>query len=66
VERSLISIRDAAKVLGISYWQALRLAHQGELPVVRLGKRYLVKVPRMHEWLRGHPETEVRHDRRGA
>jgi hypothetical protein len=39
--------------LGLSYWQALRLAHQGDLPVIKLGRRFLVPVPALRDWLHG-------------
>ncbi len=46
-----MSISEAAELLGISRTTAYELAHSGELPVVRLGRRILVPVNRLAELL---------------
>ncbi len=45
--RLTMSIVEAAELLGISRTTAYELAHSGELPVVRLGRRILVPVNRL-------------------
>jgi excisionase family DNA binding protein len=39
--RVLIPLPEAAERLGISRWQAYKLAHSGRLPTTRLGSRDL-------------------------
>ncbi len=37
------TIAEAAELLGIGRNQAYEAAHRGDIPVIRIGKRYLVK-----------------------
>jgi excisionase family DNA binding protein len=46
--RRTYSIREAAAVLGVSHTFAYELAHRGELPVLRLGRRMVVPVEALH------------------
>ncbi len=41
-EKLTITVEEAAKRLGISRASAYSLANQGQLPVIRLGRRILV------------------------
>ncbi len=41
-ERATLTIEEAARVLGISRKLAYRLARQGGLPAVRLGRRWVI------------------------
>jgi excisionase family DNA binding protein len=45
----MISVLDAAKVLGISRSYAYMMANTGELPTVRLGRRILVPVASLRD-----------------
>lgn len=47
--RYMISVLDAAKVLGISRSYAYLMANTGELPTVRLGRRILVPVASLRD-----------------
>lgn len=47
--RYMISVLDAAKVLGISRSYAYMMANTGELPAVRLGRRILVPVASLRD-----------------
>jgi excisionase family DNA binding protein len=47
--RYMISVLDAAKVLGISRSYAYMMANTGELPTVRLGRRILVPVASLRD-----------------
>jgi excisionase family DNA binding protein len=51
-ESLLISVPDAARALGIAPGLAYAMAREGQLPIVRLGKR-AVRVPRdrLREWI---------------
>jgi len=42
MERQTLTVEEAGRVLGISRTLAYRAARQGELPVIRIGRRYLV------------------------
>lgn len=42
MEKLTYNIKEAAALLGISKNNAYTLAHNGELPVIRFGKRLLV------------------------
>jgi excisionase family DNA binding protein len=45
--RSTISVDEVAKVLGIGRSAAYEAVHRGQIPHVRIGRRYLVPVPRL-------------------
>jgi excisionase family DNA binding protein len=47
--RYMISVLDAAKILGISRSYAYLMANTGELPTVRLGRRILVPVASLRD-----------------
>ena len=46
-----ITIEQAAKLLGLGRTAAYDAARRGELPTRRLGRRLLVPVPALLEWL---------------
>jgi excisionase family DNA binding protein len=48
-EPATLSIREAAKVLGVGVNQAYQAAHRGEIPTIKIGKRLLVPVAAL-EW----------------
>lgn len=41
-ERQTLTVEEAARVLGISRSSAYEAARRGELPIVRIGRRYVV------------------------
>jgi excisionase family DNA binding protein len=43
LERLTLTVPEAAKVLGVSVQTAYTLANRGDIPVLRLGGRLLVK-----------------------
>lgn len=45
--RAVISVDEAATVLGLGRSSAYEAVRRGELPVVRIGRRLLVPVPRL-------------------
>ena len=49
--RATITIEQAAQVLGLGRTAAYDAARRGELPTRRLGRRLLVPVPALLEWL---------------
>lgn len=46
-----VSVREAARMLGIRRDTARRLIAAGELPAVRIGTRWRVPVAALEEWL---------------
>ncbi len=59
-ENSLtVTVEQAAKILGISRGLAFRLAHEGKLPVLRLGvKRLLVPRQALMNMLDGSKKSD--------
>lgn len=45
--RATITVEEAAEILGISRGTAYEAARSGQLPVLSLGRRRLVPVPRL-------------------
>jgi excisionase family DNA binding protein len=50
-ERATITIEQTARILGLGRTAAYDAARRGELPTRRLGRRLLVPVPALLEWL---------------
>jgi excisionase family DNA binding protein len=42
MERQTVTVEEAAQVLGISRSSAYEAVRRGELPVIRIGRRYVV------------------------
>ncbi len=49
--KATITIEQAARVIGLGRTAAYDAARRGELPTRRLGRRLLVPVPALLEWL---------------
>jgi excisionase family DNA binding protein len=49
--QATISIEQAARVLGLGRTAAYEAARRGEFPTRRLGRRVVVPVPALLEWL---------------
>jgi excisionase family DNA binding protein len=49
--KATISVEHAAKVLGLGRTAAYEAARRGEFPTRRLGRRVVVPVPALLEWL---------------
>ena len=49
--RVTVSIEEAARLLGLGRSAAYEAARRGELPTRRLGRRLLVPVPALLDWL---------------
>ena len=55
--RLLLSIRDAAEVLGVSTRTVWTLAHHRGLPHVRVGRRILFPVEGLRHWVASHTRS---------
>ncbi len=49
--KATITVEQTAQVLGLGRTAAYEAARRGELPTRRLGRRVLVPVPALLEWL---------------
>lgn len=49
--RLTISVEEAAELLGVGRSVAYEAARRGEIPCRRLGRRLIVPVPALLEWL---------------
>jgi excisionase family DNA binding protein len=52
-DRETISVEEAGVILGVGRNSAYAAAHNGQLPGVWIGKRFLVSVPRLRRMLDG-------------
>ena len=54
-DRTVVTVEDVARLLGISRSAAYEAAQRGEFPVRRVGRRLLVPVPALKRWLGDEP-----------
>jgi excisionase family DNA binding protein len=50
-QRRTVTIKEAAKILGIGRDQAYNAARLGQLPVIKIGRRLLVSLPALTRML---------------
>lgn len=50
-DRTVVTVEDVARLLGISRSAAYEAATRGDFPVRRVGRRLLVPVPALEHWL---------------
>jgi excisionase family DNA binding protein len=50
-QRRTVTIKEAARILGIGRDQAYNAARLGQLPVIKIGKRLLVSLPALEKML---------------
>lgn len=53
IDRKTLTIPEAAKALGIGRNQGYQAAHRGEIPTIKIGKRFLVPVAALEKMLAG-------------
>jgi excisionase family DNA binding protein len=58
-ERQTLTVQEAARVLGISRSSAYEAARRGELPTVRIGRRYVVPRVALERMLSQAGQTAV-------
>ena len=51
IEKEVLSVEEAGKFLGISKLHAYKLVREGQIPVLRLGRRIVVPVVALRKWL---------------
>lgn len=52
-KKRAVSVPEAAEMIGISVTRAYQLVRCGELPAKQVGRRWLVPVRKLEEWLEG-------------
>ena len=53
MDRKLLSVREAAALLGISHWRLRRWAKAGLVPAIKVGRRFLFRRPELDRWVLG-------------
>jgi excisionase family DNA binding protein len=56
MERETMTVPEAGRLLGISRGLAYQAARRGELPTIRIGRRYLILKAPLHAMLAGPSE----------
>ena len=54
IERLVISVSEAAKILGVSNSTAYRLARENRIPVIRIGSSVRVNLRQLEKWIEEH------------
>lgn len=57
--RLTLSVEEAGRLLGLSRNSAYEGARRGEIPTIRVGKRLLVPVAKLHEILGVSPALDA-------
>lgn len=55
--RAVITVEEAATLIGVGRSAAYEAARRGELPIRRVGRRLLVPVPALLQWLGHRPQS---------
>lgn len=59
VERTTLTMKEAAEYLGISYWLANQLVRRKQLPCSKVGGRFLFRVQVLDEYLSKKEQDSV-------
>jgi len=60
IEKLALRVPEAAEALGVCRAQAYKMVHSGELPCIRVGRRLLIPLDKLKQWLRDrHDESEA-------
>ena len=51
VQRTTLTMKEAAQYLGISYWLVNQLVRRKQIPCARVGGKYLFRVQMLDEYL---------------
>jgi excisionase family DNA binding protein len=58
-KRVTVSVEEAGQILGISRGLAYELARQGRLPVIRLGRRFIIPRKGLDDLLAGNWQLPI-------
>ena len=60
VERTTLTMKEAAEYLGISYWLVNQLVRRKQIPCARVGGRVLFRVQALEEYLKEKEENSIK------
>ena len=59
VQRTTLTMKEAAKYLGISYWLINQLVRKKQIPCSKVGGKYLFRVQALDEYLTKMEEESI-------
>ena len=59
IEKKALTVPEAAEAIGISRVYAYQLVRAGLLPSIKLGKKWIVPVKQLDEWLDAQAGREM-------
>lgn len=59
VQRTTLTMKEAAEYLGISYWLINQLVRKKEIPCSKVGGKFLFRVQVLDEYLRNKEQQSV-------
>ena len=59
VQRTTLTMKEAAKYLGVSYWLINQLVRRKEIPCSKVGGKFLFRVQALDEYLTGKEQESV-------
>ncbi|MFR1972311.1 MAG: helix-turn-helix domain-containing protein [Clostridia bacterium] len=59
VQRTTLTMKEAAEYLGISYWLINQLVRRKEIPCSKVGGKFLFRVQVLDEYLRNKEQQSV-------
>ena len=59
VQRTTLTMKEAAEYLGISYWLINKLVRQKQIPCSKVGGKYLFRVQVLDEYLNKKEQDSV-------
>jgi len=58
-QKYTLTVREFAQRLGVSMPTAYQLCNRADFPLLRIGRRMLIPVERLEEWIRAHAGGDV-------
>ena len=60
IQRTTLTMREAAEYLGISYWLINQLVKRKQIPYSKVGGKFLFRVKALEEYLNEKEQASVR------
>ena len=60
VQRTTLTMKEAAEYLGISYWLINQLVRRKQIPCSKVGGKYLFRVQALDEYLKEKEENSLK------
>lgn len=54
LQRQTMTIAELQQVLGLSYAKTMEIVHQKDFPKIKAGRRYLIIISEVSNWLKDH------------